>query len=160
MWTPWVCFTNTSDLSKNKLTKYTMPEITSTVRTSSRNPTCVPKACPCAHIQSFSSKPSQEVRPPHYTSIERTLRRAPPPPPPPPNANENPLVSSGAVHSLSPHQPGERYLVAFSSTKPHSPTGHGNNHECNKVCQSDKVVIDLHKWFHIIFWKAYSRVPL
>ena len=114
--------------------KYTKPEVTPTVRTSSLNLACVPKARLWAHIQSFSSKPSHEVWPPHYTNIKRTLR----------SASETPLVSRGAVCSLSPHQPGECHLVACSSTKPHSPTGHGNN-ECNKVCQSDKVVIELQK---------------
>ena len=54
---------------------------------------------------------------------------------------KDPLVSRDAVHSLSPHPPGECCLVACSSTKSHSPRGHGN-HGCNKVCQSDKVVID------------------
>ena len=57
---------------------------------------------------------------------------------------KHPLVSRGAVHSLSPHQPGECCLVACSSTKPHPPRGHGN-HVCNKVCQSDKFVIGLQK---------------
>ena len=37
------------------------------------------------------------------------------------------LVSRGAVHSLSTHQPGECCLVACSSTKPHSPRGHVNH---------------------------------
>ena len=53
------------------------------------------------------------------------------------------LVGVQCTH-CPPHQPGECCLVACSSTKPHSPRGHGN-HECNKVCQSDKVEIGLQK---------------
>ena len=53
------------------------------------------------------------------------------------------LVGVQCTH-CSPSQPGECCLVACSSTKPHSPRGHGNQ-ECNKVCQSDKVVIVLQK---------------
>ena len=53
------------------------------------------------------------------------------------------LVGVQCTH-CPPHQPGECCLVACSSTKPHSPRGHGNQ-ECNKVCQSDKVVIGLQK---------------
>ena len=56
--------------------KYTMPEITFTVRISSWNLVCVPKAWLWAHVQSFSLKFSSEVRFLQYTNFKRISWRA------------------------------------------------------------------------------------
>ena len=88
---PGGCFTNTPQALQKYTHKKYKAGVTSTVRASSRNPACMPKACLWAHIQSSSMKPSQEVWLPHYTNFKRTLRID----------SETPLVSRGAVHSLS-----------------------------------------------------------
>ena len=59
------------ELSKIISRKYTMPEITFTVRVSSWNFVCVPKAWLWTHVQSFSLKFSSEVRFLQYTNFER-----------------------------------------------------------------------------------------
>ena len=64
------------ELSKIISRKYTMPEITFTVRIPSWSFVCVPKAWLWAHVQSFSLKFSLEIRFLQYTNFERISWRA------------------------------------------------------------------------------------